>query len=158
MASWRQVEQEVPELAAAARRFLEAHPHKTIATLRADGSPRICGNEATFHRGELWLGMMTGAARVRDLQRDARMALHSASEHPDQWRGDAKVSGRAMEVTDPEEVAAYLDGLDGQPPGDFHLFRVEVEELVVVEMGEPADHLLVQWWSPGKGLRSRRRG
>lgn len=158
MASWRQVEEEVPELAAAARRFLDAHPHKTVATLRADGSPRISGNEATFQGGELWLGMMTGAARARDLQRDPRMALHFASEHPDQWRGDAKVSGRAVEVTDPEEVAAFRSGLDGAPPGDFHPFRVEVEELAVVEMGEPADHLLVQWWTPAGGLRSRRRG
>ncbi len=58
MPSWSSVEAEVPELAALARGFLNLYIHKTLATLRRDGSPRISGTEVNFADGELWLGSM----------------------------------------------------------------------------------------------------
>jgi hypothetical protein len=50
------VETEAPELAALARRFLDAHVHKTLATLRRDGSPRISGTEVVFAGGKCGSG------------------------------------------------------------------------------------------------------
>jgi ferric iron reductase protein FhuF len=54
MASWPEVEAAAPELAAAVRAAFEPHKHKVLATLRADGSPRVSGNEMTFKDGEIW--------------------------------------------------------------------------------------------------------
>src|SRR5215203_1946017 len=110
MPSWREVEAEVPELAALARRFLDAHVHKTLATLRRDGSPRISGTEVDFADGELWLGSMWQAVKALDLRRDPRFALHSGSADPPDWKGDAKLAGRAEEITDPERKAAVIRG------------------------------------------------
>jgi hypothetical protein len=45
VASWSEVEAEAPELAALVRGFFDAHKHKTMATLRRHGSPRISGIE-----------------------------------------------------------------------------------------------------------------
>ena len=56
MASWQEVEREAPELAARARGMFDASVHKTLATIRRDGSPRISGTEVNFRAGELWLG------------------------------------------------------------------------------------------------------
>ena len=56
MATWKDVENAAPEFAARVREIFEAHKHKTIATLRADGSPRISGIEAEFVDGELRFG------------------------------------------------------------------------------------------------------
>jgi len=102
MASWSEVESEAPELAALARRIFDFHVHKTLATLRRDGSPRISGTEIRFADGELWLGSMWRAVKALDLRRDPRFALHSASvemppppEDPDAQPGDAKLAGRA---------------------------------------------------------------
>jgi hypothetical protein len=53
MPSWSEVEAEAPELAALARGFFDAHVHKTLATLRRDGSPRISATKADFAEGEL---------------------------------------------------------------------------------------------------------
>jgi hypothetical protein len=64
------VETETPELAALARGFLDAHVHKTLATLRRDGSPRISGTEVVFADGELWLGSMWRSLKALDLLRD----------------------------------------------------------------------------------------
>lgn len=74
--------------------------HKTIGTLRADGSPRISGIEAAFEDGELVFGSMPNARKGADLRRDPRFALHSATVDPVEgsearWPGEAKISGRA---------------------------------------------------------------
>jgi pyridoxamine 5'-phosphate oxidase-like protein len=159
MASWSEVEAAAPELAARVRATLDAHRHKVLATLRADGSPRVSGIEATFADGELWLGMMPGSRKALDLRRDPRLALHSASvdpseEDPSAWTGDAKVAGRAVEVDDP----ALLERLGaGEGGGGAHLFRVDLTEVVHTRVGEPADHLVIEVWGEDTGLRRLKR-
>jgi hypothetical protein len=159
MANWSEVEAAAPELAARARATLDAHKHKVLATLRRDGSPRLSGIEATIVDGELWLGMMPGSRKALDLRRDPRLALHSASvdppsDDPSAWPGDAKLAGRAVEVDDP----ALLERLGaGEGGGGAHLFRVDVTEVVHTRVGEPADHLVIEVWDEGAGLRRLKR-
>src|SRR5512135_970988 len=161
MARWEEVAAAEPEFADRVRRVLDAHRHKTLATLRRDGSPRISGIEAQFAAGEVWLGMMPGSVKALDLARDPRLALHSASEDPPQddpggWPGDAKLAGRAVEVTDPAQVEAFFRAV-GQPPQPARLFRVDLGEVVLTRVGDPADHLVVESWHEGRGLRRRER-
>lgn len=138
-----------PELTERAEALLAAGRHKTIATLRRDGSPRISGTEAQLRHGDLWFGSMWRARKALDLQRDPRFALHGASVDPPAWAGDVKLAGRAVEVTDPGLVA----DLDAEgPPGPSHLFRADVTELTVVRLGEPDDHLVVESWHEGRGV------
>src|SRR5262249_2888142 len=91
------VEQAEPEFAQRVRALFDARRHKTIATLRTDGSPRISGIEAVFEDGELVFGSMPNARKGADLRRDPRFALHSATVDPvegseAQWPGEAKIS------------------------------------------------------------------
>jgi len=145
MASWKQVEEQAPELAARARAILDAHRHKTIATIRADGSPRISGIEAAFEGGELTFGSMTASRKGADLARDPRFALHSAAYDPPEneaeWEGDAKVAGRAVST-------GSVDG-----PADGEAYRADVTEVVVTRLNEAADRLVVESWREGRGLR-----
>jgi hypothetical protein len=162
MASWREVEAAVPELAAAVRTVFDAHKHKVLATLRADGSPRVSGNEVTFKDGDVWLGMMHRSLKALDLLRDPRLAVHSATADPELKLGDAKMAGRAVEETDPETIRRFgPDPTDEQggtdPPEPFHLFRVDVGELSIVRIGDPPDHLLIESWSPSAGYRRTER-
>jgi hypothetical protein len=149
MARWSEVERAAPELATAAREFLDAGVHKTLATLRRDGSPRISGTEAQFRDGDLWFGSMGQAVKARDLQRDPRFALHSASVDPPGWRGDAKLSGRVEEITDPAVLAPFTDGA---PPGESHLFRADVTELSVVRLDAGKEFLVIESWHEGRGV------
>ncbi|MFR9801667.1 pyridoxamine 5'-phosphate oxidase family protein [Pseudonocardia sp. RS010] len=146
MASWKDVEEQAPELAGRARRLFEAHRHKTIATLRGDGAPRISGIEARFEAGELVFGSMPGARKGADLRRDPRFALHSTSVDPPEdapatWEGDAKVAGRAV----------HTGSLAGEISGDA--FRADVTEVVVTRLNEAADRLVVDFWREGTGIR-----
>ena len=148
--SWSAIERAEPEFAARVRRLLDAGRHKTIATLRADGSPRISGIECEFADGELRFGSMTGARKGADLERDPRFALHGPTFHPEEgkegeWPGEAKVAGRAVRigpVTPP--------GGDG-PDGD--LFAADISEVVITGLDATATKLVVESWTPGGGLR-----
>lgn len=157
MATWRDVVDSEPELARRVQTIMDAHLHKTIATLRADGAPRISGIEATFATGQLWFGSMAGARKGQDLRRDPRFALHSPSVDPPKgtessWVGDAKLSGRAVRVTDPDELAAALHALRVPPDQQSDLFRADIGEVVVTRVGDPPDHLVIELWRPGRPL------
>ncbi|SEG92375.1 Pyridoxamine 5'-phosphate oxidase [Thermomonospora echinospora] len=157
MASWREVTESAPEFAGKVRELMDAHKHKTIATLRRDGSPRISGIEADFVGDELWFGSMPGALKALDLRRDPRFALHSASvappDDPSAWPGDAKFSGHAIEVTDRAELEAMFQarGLDAAQFADSHFFRADIHEVVLTRVA--GDHLDIDLWRADQGLR-----
>jgi hypothetical protein len=163
MARWADVERAVPELAARAKAVLDRHKHKTMATLRGDGAPRISGTELHFAGGEVYTGSMPGSVKGRDLRRDPRVALHSQSPDadetdPEAWPGDAKLAGRAVLVTAAEEKAAFWAAYAGLPPPDqdaSDLFRLDVGELVLVTIELP--HMVIESWHEGVGYRRRAR-
>ena len=148
MVAWREVELAEPDFARRVRNNFDAHRHKTIATLRADGSPRISGIESAFENGELTFGSMPHSRKGADLRRDPRFALHSATVDPvegaeAQWPGEAKISGRAI-------LAASAD-----PDGD--LFHADIAEVVHTHLNESATLLVVEWWTPTDGWRQAER-
>ena len=144
MASWREVAEEVPDLAALVRTAFAAGRHATMATLRADGSPRISGTEVEFG-DELRLGSMPGARKAQDLRRDPRVALHSPTTDPGEdgstWPGEAKVAGRAVET--------------GRGAGGAHVYRLDLTEVVWTGLTDDRKALRILSWHPGRGLEER---
>jgi len=146
MATWADVEREEPLFAARVRALFEAREHKTLATLRADGSPRISGIEVAFEDGDLTFGSMPEARKGADLVRDPRFALHGPTvdppaDDPSGWPGEAKVAGRAVPVEElPDEAA-------GQQ------FRADLDEVVLTRLNDAGDRLLIEVWHPGAPLR-----
>ena len=154
MTTWKQMSDSAPEFTAKVRELLEARVHKTIATLRADGSPRISGIETFFAGDELCIGSMPDALKARDLQRDPRYALHTGSSDPPNWEGDAKLAGRAEEITDPDTRLAMFRTRGAEPPSsDSHLFRLEIVEASVVGLNPAGDRLVIEIWRPGQPVR-----
>ncbi|MBA3422430.1 MAG: pyridoxamine 5'-phosphate oxidase family protein, partial [Thermoleophilaceae bacterium] len=131
--------------------------HKTIATLRRDGSPRISGTEAKIADGELWFGAMWRSRKALDLRRDPRFALHSASIDPPAWEGDAKISGHVEEIDDAERKSQVLAGAEEKPSGPWHLFFARIEEVAVVRLSDARDRLVIELWKDGEGLRRMER-
>jgi Pyridoxamine 5'-phosphate oxidase len=146
MPSWSEFEEQAPALAERVRARLDAHTHKTIATIRRDGSPRISGTETEFKDGELWIGSMWRARKARDLQRDPRFALHSGSDEPADWSGDAKLAGVAEEIVDPERTS-----------GRSHLFRLDLREVSTVGLDDARKLLVIEVWTPEDGIRTIKR-
>ena len=147
MATWRQFSEEAPELAAAVRARLEATKHHVLATLRADGSPRVSGTEVDFHADDLTLGSMWEAVKARDLQRDGRFAIHANPGDGSLAGGDAKVAGVAVEVGD-DAKRAYEE--HANPPGPYHLFRLDLDEAVLTSLHPDGDRIVIETWRPGQ--------
>jgi hypothetical protein len=145
MTTWSDLERDEPEFAVRVQALFDARRHKTIATIRADGSPRISGIEAEFKDGQLTFGSMPHARKGADLRRDPRFALHSATIDPvdgaeAEWPGEAKISGRAV-------LVGPADGADGES------FHADVTEVVHTHLNDEATLLVVEWWTPKGGLR-----
>ena len=155
MPSWSDFEAAAPALAGRVRGHLDAHTHKTLATIRSDGSPRISGTESQFADGELWIGSMPNARKAHDLQRDPRFALHSGSDEPDEWGGDAKLAGVVEEITDPERVKE-ING-EAAAAGPSHLFRLDLREVSTVGLDDQRTALLIEVWTPAGGVRTMKR-
>lgn len=150
MTAWADLEGEHPEFAARVRRRVASARHMTIATLRADGSPRISGIECEFVDGQLRFGSMAGARKGADLRRDPRFALHGPTVDPvegreAEWPGEAKIAGLAR-------LAGEVPGEDGAPAGDQ--FVADITEVVLTHLNDDATALVIEWWTPGGGLRS----
>ena len=149
MTWWDDLVAAEPECAERVRARFGIAKHCTMATLRADGSPRISGTEVEFADEGLFIGSMPGAVKAADLLRDSRLALHSPTVDPaeDQssWAGEAKIAGRAHEVSNPEREDRS------------HRFRIEITEAVLTGLGDPADHLVIESWHPDRGLERRTR-
>lgn len=144
-------EQAEPGFARRVRQLFDAGRHKTIATLRADGSPRISGIECEFVEGELRFGSMGGARKGADLRRDPRFALHGPSVHPEagserEWPGEAKIAGRAIPV----------QARPGEPEG-AEMFVADIREVVITGLNAEGTRLVIEWWTPDGGLRRNER-
>ena len=132
MVAWHEIETEAPQFAARVRELFQARKHKTMATIRADGSPRISGIETVID-DEVRFGSMPASRKLADLERDPRLALHSPSvdppaDDPSHWVGEAKIAGRAL------------------PAGDG--FRVDITEVVLTHLD---GGLVIESWHPGRG-------
>jgi hypothetical protein len=153
MASWKEIEEGSAEFAAKVRGRFEAGTNKTLASLRADGSPRISATECKFEDGELTLGMMGASRKLIDVRRDSRVAIHSPTLEPPpepsaSWPGEAKLSGRLVEVPAPADNTFE----------DAAFFRFDITEASITYLGgDPPDHLVIESWNPKEGWRVRTR-
>ena len=138
MSTWADLESDAPDFAARLRALFDAGTNKTIATLRADGSPRISGIELQI-TDRVTLGMMGGSAKLADVRRDPRVAIHSPTLEPptdvSQWAGDGKLAGRLIETSDG--------------------FELDITEAVLTRVEN--NQLVVESWHPGRGLTTTQR-
>jgi hypothetical protein len=147
MPGWRDVEREAPDLAADIRSAFAAGKHCTIATLRADGAPRISGTEVEFVDGEIYLGTGEDARKTVDMLRDPRVAVHSPTRDPESetsWAGEAKFSGVAVEVPAPPDY----------PPG-ARRFRIDLTSAVFTGLTDDSPpRLRIRLWRAGRDVET----
>lgn len=152
MVAWGDAVAAEPEFTATVHEVFAANRHKVLATLRADGSPRLTGIETEFGDGQLKLGMMFGSRKAQDLRRDPRFALHNSSTQPDEsdpeaWPGDVRISGRVVEILDDEQIQRDAP----TPTGQAHLFHADIDEIVLTRVRD--NRLTIDIWRPGQGLQ-----
>ncbi|HEY2794680.1 MAG TPA: pyridoxamine 5'-phosphate oxidase family protein [Micromonosporaceae bacterium] len=147
---WTDVEKSQPKLAAVGRERLIGPGVVLVGTIRRDGTPRISAVEPLVLDGDLWLSMMEGSAKARDLRRDPRILIHSIVSGPDGGEGEFKIRGTADESTDHATQQRYATVVKqtigwAAVPGRFHLFRIDAEELSHIGYDKSGDQHVTLW-------------
>jgi hypothetical protein len=147
--NWERLERTAPRLAAMAHERLIAPGVLLVATIRADGAPRLSPVEPLLLDGELWLSMMWRSRKALDLLRDDRILVHSIITGRDGGGGEVKLRGRAVPVEDLDVRARYISAvavLGWQPTEpSFHLFRVDIDDVAFVRYAENGDQYVARW-------------
>jgi hypothetical protein len=133
---WSEIAARQPALGDAADKKMIKPGVLLIGTTRRDGSARISGVEPLIMESDLWLSMMSGSAKARDLGRNPRILLHSiiGSPEPDaeiKMRGTARVEHDG----DTQERYAAAAGAElGWRPvvGHFTLFRIDIDDVTYI--------------------------
>ncbi len=158
--SWQTFSEESPRIAEVfVRRYTATKYLCFLATLRSDGYPRISPMEPRIFEGELVLVGMPNTTKFRDLGRDPRFCLHTATVDPYVGDGDVKLWGKVKDLQDRslhERFAAKLleeggPDLRGQTIEPFYVAEITGASCIEVIAGE----LKVTSWKPGEPERSR---
>ena len=151
---WRELEEQQPRLAVRARERLVDPGVVLVVTIRKDGTPRLSPVEPFLLEGRLWLSMMWGSLKARDLIRDPRVLVHGIVTDRDGADGEVKLRGRVRVEDDVGVQQAYADAVSaalGWSPqvGRFHLFEVDVGEVTSICYAEGGDQHVASW-PPGR--------
>ena len=92
MTTWKAFTASAPAISAIfTRRFAATGNLCMLATLRSDGFPRISPIEPRIFEDQLWIVGMPNTTKFRDLDRDPRFCLHTATVDTHVSDGDAKL-------------------------------------------------------------------
>ena len=152
---WIEFEQTCPKLAGIARERFERDQIFLIGTLRPDGLPRISAVECDFVEGDLCTSMIWQSVKALDLQRDARVTIHSLvpdKAHESDNQGDIKLYGRAVPVAEPAKRASYEAAIQARinwrPTEPYHCFAFDIERAGHVRFAD-GDRRVVTWRAGG---------
>ena len=151
VSTWKEFAGLAPRIAEVfARRHAETGNLCMLGTLRSDGFPRISPMEPRFFEGDLWIGGIPGTVKFRDLERNPRFTLHTATVDTQVTAGDAKVWGTVEDVLDPVLHQRYAKALFAETGFDLrgrtfeHFFRAHLVGAAAVATG--GGHLDVTTW------------
>jgi hypothetical protein len=129
--TWGELARSSPELADAGERLFRAFTLGYLATLGADGLPRIAPITITLYDGGLFGFVRRRTPKARDLARDPRFALHAFPHSPSPTSFDDEefmIRGVALRIDDSELRAAMEAVHNDAVEKGAHLYRLDVAE------------------------------
>jgi hypothetical protein len=125
--SWQELRQRRPELAAFGERRLGSRV-AYLATVDADGSPRVHPVTPIVMPERLMVFMEPTSPKGHDLRRGSRYALHCSVEDDQGGGGEFRVRGTAREVTDAALRAQAAVHAPYEPSPAYVLFELLVDD------------------------------
>ncbi|MBJ8345448.1 pyridoxamine 5'-phosphate oxidase family protein [Antrihabitans sp. YC2-6] len=154
MTNWKEFADAAPRIFAIFNRRHAATGNLCmLATLRADGYPRISPMEPRAFEGEMWIGGMPDTTKFKDLARDPRFCLHTATVDTHVSDGDAKLWGTVRNVQDEALHQRFANKLFEDTGFDLRgekfdpFYAAELTGASAVEMND--SHMDVIVWKPG---------
>ena len=146
MATWQEFMAAAPELAAFGTERLEEKV-AYLATIRADGGPRVHPLTPHIARGCLFVYMDPTSPKAHDLQRDGRYALHCSVEDTNGGKGEFGLRGQAEIIDDPTVRSTLFKAAKaaGYSPQDRYVFFELGIESVLAMTYEGGDAIQKSW-------------
>lgn len=146
MATWFELSEMAPEIAAVGQTLLDKHGLAYLATVRADGSPRVHPVCPFVVDGRLIVATPRASPKAQDQLRDARFVLHMLpGDNDDEFR----IRGRAHPISDGSQRDHVLrDGPAYVKPDDY-IFEYDIAEAASaywVNVGQPGTYPVRQSW------------
>jgi pyridoxamine 5'-phosphate oxidase-like protein len=158
MTTWTEFAEAAPRISAIfLRRHAAANNLCLLATTRSDGYPRISPIEPRIFEHELWLVGMQGTTKFRDLERDPRFCLHTATVDAQVGEGDAKLFGVVCDVPDADLQRRWAESLYEDTGFDVReehfepFFATDITGGSAVEVIEGRLEIVI--WKPGEAER-----
>jgi|HigsolmetaAR202D_1030399.scaffolds.fasta_scaffold18101_2 hypothetical protein len=148
--SWQLLEQSDPELAEMGYQRLTNKSIAYLATVRADGSPRVHPITAIIGKGRMFVFMDAKSPKGRDLLRDNRYSLHNAVDDQIGNGGEFLVDGRATLVEDAETRQLAISFADFTVLDSYILFELSVERVLATTYRKGQPPLRQRWQAPSK--------
>jgi hypothetical protein len=156
MVAWRDFVDEAPQIAETfVRRHAATGNLCLLGTLRSDGYPRISPMEPRIFAGHLLVVGMPGTTKFRDLARDPRFCLHTATVDPQVGDGDVKLFGEVRDLRDRQLHERFADhlydttGFDLRGRGFDPFYVADLTGASSVEFAH--GRLMIRVWKPGEG-------
>ncbi len=146
MASWAEFARAEPEMAAVGAALLETHHLAYLATVRADGAPRVHPVAPFLIDGRLFVATPPSSPKARDQQRDPRYVLHMLPGKDDD---EFRVRGRARLVIEDAERAMILERGPHWAKQDDCFFEYDIDEAATaywVKVGQPGTYPVRRAW------------
>lgn len=147
MATWGDFRRAEPELASFGEGRLKAGP-AYLATVRADGRPRVFPVQAIVADEALYLFMEPTSPKGRDLRDRGWFALHNGVPDNSGTGGELYVTGTGTPVDDPavREIAVAAATYD--PEDRYVLFELHVTEARCNAYGDVTLPATRRWSAP----------
>src|SRR4029079_16174132 len=146
MASWAEMMEAVPDIGAVGSGLLETRVLAYLATVRADGAPRVHPVCPFIIDGRLYVATPPSSPKARDPLRDRRYVIHMLpGENDDEFR----IRGRARSITDEGERASIRQRGPDFVKDDDYYFEYDIEEAASaywVNVGQPGTYPQRRSW------------
>jgi hypothetical protein len=161
MRTFAELERLAPEIAGPIHDRLRTTGIGLLGTIRRDGSPRVSPIEVALQEGRLYVGMMPGSQKARDVERDPRVALLTPVRDREDVTGEGKLFGRVERIADSARAddvlmaAAAEAGFDPEAVRGSPVFELLVDGAAWQRVEEDAWTTIS--WRDGEAVRHRRR-
>lgn len=131
--TWQDLAHDDSDLAAFGAARLGGGQPSYLATVDADGAPRVHPVTPIVTPGRLFVFMEPTSPKGHDLERGSRYALHGPVADNDGGRGEFRVRGRGRPVTGSDERALAIAHASYDPADHYVLFELLVDDAFATE-------------------------
>lgn len=146
MATWGEFADARPDMAGVLRSSLDWIPITYLATVSADGAPRVHPVCPVIADGRMYVAMLPSSPKAGDLRRDGRYAMHAL---PGKRDDEFYVTGRATLIEDEPTRALVTETAAHEIRADDLIFDFDIERAMTAyweKVGQPGTYPVRQFW------------